>query len=430
LRVDQVHSGSPAAKAGIRPGDRLERIQGEPVLDEIDYQYLTAGTALRLDVRRGDVPLSLRLRKRAGAPLGLTFRSALMTRPRRCTNRCMFCFVDQLPPGLRPSLYVKDDDWRLSLKTGNFITLTNLPEKELNRIIARRASPLYLSVHTTDGALRQAMLGNPKADRILGLLRRFAEAGLCFHCQIVLCPGINDGEALGRTLADLYALYPATRSVALVPVGLTRYRDGLPALRPYTPAEAAQVLNAMREWQRRALAERGTRLVFAADEFYQIAGRPLPPSTDYEDYPQLENGVGLLRQFADGFEAAARLGSPCVRPRQVALATGVSAAPFLTALTAAHPLTGVSVDVRPIINRFFGETVTVAGLVTGGDLLAQLAGLRADELLLPACMLRAGEDVFLDGVPLTQISKQLGVPVRVVPPGGGDLRDALAGLEA
>ena len=430
LRIAEVLPDSLAARAGIQAGDVLERINGVPVLDSVDYQYLTASALLRMDMSRDGVAVPLVLEKRADAQLGLTLEDTLMSCPKRCANDCVFCFVAQLPSGLRPSLYVKDDDWRLSLMTGNFITLTNLPEREIARIIARKASPLYLSVHTTDGALRARMLRNPNATRILPLLRRFVEAGIAFHGQIVLCPGINDGEALERTLADLLALAPMARSVALVPVGLTRHRDGLTALTGYDAQGAARVLDQAERWQTRALAAHGTRFVFPADELYQLAGRTLPPYEAYEDFAQIENGVGLLRQLAHEFDVTARLDpEEDTRPRRVAIATGTSAAPFLRALIASQPLHGVQATVYPIVNRFFGDTVTCAGLVTGGDLMTQLTGVPADELLIPDNMLRAGEAVFLDDTPLTQVEAALGIPVRVIPADGAALLYALRGTE-
>ena len=428
LRIASVQAGGLAAQAGLRAGDVLERINGEPVMDQVDYQYLSADSSLRIGSQRDGHPMECMIQKRQGAPLGLELDSDLMSNPCHCANRCLFCFVDQLPKGMRRSLYVKDDDWRLSLITGNYITLTNLPESELLRIIARKASPLYLSVHATDPALRARMLGNPRAGNILAQMRRFAQGGIAFHCQVVLCPGINDGDALERTLTDLYALRPAARSVALVPVGLTGHRQGLAPLEPYTRSQARQVLAQLNRWQERALGEGDSRFVFAADELYQIAGAALPPYEAYEDFCQIENGVGLLARFEQELSDAARLepeGKP--RPRRVAVATGTSAAGWLRKLIANQPLPGVEVTVHAIVNRFFGETVTVAGLVTGTDLLAQLAGLQADELLIPASMLRAGEPVFLDGVPLSQVQEELGVPTRAIAPDGAELLFALRG---
>jgi len=430
LCIVSVQAGGLAAQTGLCAGDVLERINGQPVMDQVDYQYLSVDSALRIGLSRGGQQIECTIQKPEGAPLGLALDSNLMSNPRPCANRCLFCFVDQLPQGMRPSLYVKDDDWRLSLMTGNYITLTNLPGSELQRIINRKASPLYLSVHATNVALRARMLGNPLAGDILALMQRFAKAGISFHCQVVLCPGINDGDALERTLADLLDVWPAARSVALVPVGLTEHRQGLAPLKPYTRSQARQVLAQTHRWQGRALQKGGSRFVFAADEFYQIAGAELPPYEAYEDFCQIENGVGLLARFERELSDAAQLEPEGkTQPRRVAVATGTSAADWLRGLIASQPLPGVEVTVYAIVNRFFGETVTVAGLVTGADLLTQLAGLQADELLIPSSMLRAGEPVFLDGVSLARVQEKLGMPARAIVPDGAELLYALRGAE-
>lgn len=430
-RIATVLPASLAYRHGLLPGDALRSINGEAVLDQVDYQYLidTAHAALELERPNGEV-YHADIHKAPEEPLGLTFDQDLMRHPKQCANDCVFCFVSQLPRGLRPSLYVKDDDWRLSLMTGNYITLTNLPEREIDRIIARHATPLYISVHTTDPALRVRMMHNKRAGNILPLLQRFAEAGLSFHCQIVSCPGLNDGPALDRTLAELSALAPHALSVAVVPVGLTRHREGLTPLHPYTPEAAMALLSQIHAWQEKLLPKLRTRFVFAADELYLKANLPVPPAEAYEDYPQIENGVGLVRQLEDGFRAARRLLEPeDIRPGKLLLATGQSATPILRNLVREANLPGVTVDIQPITNHFFGETITVAGLVTGQDLITQLRGKDADALLLPAVMLRTGEDVFLDGTPLAEVSEALGLPVRMVGPEGIDLLDALCGIE-
>lgn len=428
--IATVSPGSIAQQHGLLPGDLLLCINGEPVLDQIDYQFLIAQPKVELSLSRPDgSSYQVTIKKPSEDGLGLTFDSDLMAHPRKCTNRCVFCFIAQQPPGLRPSLYVEDDDWRLSLILGNFITLTNLPAAEIDRIIARRASPLYISVHTTDPALRTRMMGNPRAANLLPTLRRFAAAGIDFHCQIVACPGLNDGEALDRTLADLSSLSPHARSVAVVPVGLTRHREGLTPLIPFDERRAQALLHQVQSWQQRLLPRIGTRFVFAADELYLLAGVPLPPDAAYEDYAQIENGVGMLRQLEDSFLAAAQDLNPLkVRPARLALATGTAAAPFLRGLIDRVDLSGVTVDIRAIRNDFFGEHVTVSGLVVGSDLMAQLQDVRAERLLLPCNMLRAGEPVFLDGTPLSQVQQQIGLPITIVGPEGYDLLDALCGI--
>lgn len=431
-RIVSVAPGSLAEKSGILPGETLISIDRTPVLDLVDYQYLVVRPSPTLLLRGDDgAERTVRVRKRAGAPLGLTLESSLMSCPKTCANHCVFCFIEQMPPGMRPSLYVRDDDWRLSLMTGNFVTLTNLPERELARIIARRASPLYISVHTTNGELRKKMLHHIHADRIMKHLRRFADNGISFHCQIVLCPGINDGDELDRTLSDLCALAPHALTAALVPVGLTRYREHLYPLRPYTREEARKIIEQAHAVQNRMLGEYGTRFVFPSDEFYQIAGLPIPDAQSYEDFPQFENGVGLLARLRQEFEEALSLDPDDSRavPRRLVMATGTSVAPFMRELVGSHPIAGVDIEVRPIVNRFFGETVTVSGLVTGQDLVAQLRGVDADEILITKSMLREGEDVFLDDMTLSQAQQALGVRITPVPDDGAALLDALRGLE-
>lgn len=431
-RIVSVFPNSLAAKHGITEGETLISINRTPVLDLVDYQYLTARPSLEilLENARSEQRV-IHIHKRIEDSLGLTLESSLMSCPKTCANHCMFCFIEQMPPGMRPSLYVRDDDWRLSLMAGNFVTLTNLPKQEMDRMIERKASPIYVSVHTTNGELRNRMLSHVHADRIMEHLRRFAEHNMSFHCQVVLCPGINDGAELDRTLSDLASLAPHALTVALVPVGLTRYREHLYPLRPYTREEAQQVLNQAHAFQQRMLKEHGTRFVFPSDEFYQIAAHPLPDTDSYEDFPQFENGVGLLTRLKDEFETACRLDpdDSNARARRVIMATGTSVAPFMRELIQAHPIHGVHITVKPIINRFFGETVTVSGLITGQDLVAQLKGEEADEILITESMLREGEDIFLDDMTLEQAQEELGICITPVPDDGADLLYALRGTE-
>ena len=347
----------------------------------------------------------------------------------------MFCFIEQMPPGMRPSLYVRDDDWRLSLMAGNFVTLTNLPKAEMDRMIERKASPIYVSVQTTNGELRKKMLSHIHADRIMEHLRRFADNGMSFHCQVVLCPEINDGPELDRTLSDLASLAPHALTVALVPVGLTRYREHLYPLRPYTKEEALTVVAQAEAFQQEMLKRHGTRFVFPSDEFYQIAGLEIPEAETYEDFPQFENGVGLLARLRDEFREAYRLAQRFdpdgeeIVPRRVVMATGTSVAPFMQALLDDCPIHGVQITIHPIVNRFFGETVTVSGLITGQDLVAQLKGVEADEILITESMLREGEDIFLDDMTLQEAQDSLGIRIHPVPDDGADLLDALRGTE-
>lgn len=431
-RIVSVFPGSLAARHGITAGETLVSISGTPVLDLVDYQYLTARPSMELLLQKEDGTQHIvHIRKRLEDPLGLTLESTLMSCPKTCANHCVFCFIEQMPPGMRESLYVRDDDWRLSLMAGNFVTLTNLPSREMDRMIERKASPIYISVHTTNGELRKKMLSHIHADRIMEHLQRFAANGMSFHCQVVLCPGINDGAELDRTLSDLASLAPHALTVALVPVGLTRYREHLYPLRPYTKEEALQVVRQAEAFQQTMLKKHGTRFVFPTDEFYMIAGLPIPEAETYEDFPQFENGVGLLAQLRDEFESAVRFDPDTGenRARRVIMATGTSVAPFMQEMLKKHPVSGVEITVKPIINRFFGETVTVSGLITGQDLVAQLKGETADEILITKSMLREGEDIFLDDMTLEQAQSELGIPIHPVHNDGADLLYALRGTE-
>ncbi len=426
--IEYVQPHGIAYRRGLRAGDSIIAINGEPILDEIDYQALTDRQRLDILVRRADgKEENVRVIKAKDAPLGLRMADTLACRPYPCKNKCVFCFIDQMPPGMRDTLYVKDDDWRLSLIMGNYITLTNVDEAEFRRILRRKASPLYISVHTTDPDLRVRMMKNPGARLIMDRLRALSDAGLRFHCQIVLCPGYNDGEALKKTLNDLRALYPAAQSAALVPVGLTKFREGLDPVKPFDREEAKAVLEIARGFQEKMLREAGTRFVFPADEMYLIAGEPLPPEEAYEGYPQLENGVGLLRKFENALQAASRENTLPAVPRRVRIPCGASLAPVMERWVKEYGPKGVRAIVQPIRNTFFGETITVTGLLTGGDLIAQLKGADEEEILLCGNTLRAEGDLFLDGVSLDQVRQALRPRLTVVPNTGEDLFQALLG---
>ena len=433
--IRAVEPRSPAHRAGVRPGETLTHINGHPILDVLDYKFYSYDPRLELTLREaGGGTRTVRLRKEEGEDLGLDFETYLMDRARSCANNCIFCFVDQMPPGMRPSLYFKDDDARLSFLMGNYLTLTNLSQREIGRICELRISPINISVHTTDPVLREQMLKHRRAGEVLDIMSRFAQAGITMNCQIVSCPGINDGPALDRTLADLGGLWPAVESVAVVPVGVTKYREGLCRIDPYTRDQAGAVIDQVETFAAGFRAAHGTSLAWCSDEFYLLAGRDLPEKDYYEDMDQLENGVGMLRLLL----SQARLALEgedlsALTPPPFTAATGVSAAPFigqvLDLCRAQCP--ALRGSVRPIVNRFFGETITVSGLVTGGDLMDQLRGLDLGErLLIPSNMLRAGEQVFLDDVTLAQVEETLGVPVRVVDAESGfDLVDAMLGME-
>lgn len=427
-KIVSVDPDGIGSLSGLRAGDEIIAINGEEVIDEIDYQALTANSRLAIDIRRADGSRhTVHVRKEDWEGLGLHMADTMVCTPRVCKNNCVFCFVAQMPKGMRPSLYVKDDDWRMSLMMGNFITLTNVDDREFDRILRRRASPLYISVHTTNMALRKKMLRNPDADRLMDRLRQMKDAGLKFHCQVVLCPGWNDGFELERTLKDLIALYPATRSVALVPVGLTRFREKLTHLDTYDAAGAAQVLDTAEIYRRDCLEKLGTRLIFPADEFYCLSGRPVPPDAAYEDYCQLENGVGMLRQFEDDMAFAAGEPHRAARPRRVTLACGSSISPFMRQCLKKYAPDGVDWEVRTILNDFFGRTVTVTGLLTGQDLSRQLKDVQTDEILLSGGTVRNEGDLFLDDMSVAELRAALPAPLTLVHGGGDVLFDALLG---
>lgn len=474
--ISRVEPDSIAEEIGLKAGDGVLLIDGRSIRDIFDFRLRQLSDQLILTVRQGEDLVEYDIEKDDDEELGLEFANPLLEDCGQCHNHCVFCFIDQLPQGLRASLYLKDDDLRLSFLTGNYATLTNISDDELDRLITYRFSPMNISVHTTDETLRKKMMRHPDAGCIMSRLRRIATAGLAINCQLVLCPGLNDGPELEKSLADLTGLGPSIRSIALVPVGLTRYRtdNGLFMLRACSPGEAAGVLQTVKNWQERMLALRGTRLIYAADEFYLKAGQSLPPPDQYDDFPQLENGVGMAAlmldalnhatsQLADNTPAvidkqpAAPVERPlhAVAPRQhehddhdpetkstvrtgirrpvVLLATGTAAAallqPYAARLSARFSL---DLHIQPVVNTFFGETITVAGLLTGQDLIRQLACLpfRADCLILPACMLKADETVFLDDLTVQDLADGLDLPVFVGAADGQGLLGLLAWIAA
>lgn len=418
--IDGVTPGSPAARAKIAAGDTLVAINGRPIEDVLDYRFYIPDTRLKLTILSGGKQRTVRLKKAEFEEIGLEFSTYLMDEQHSCRNKCIFCFIDQLPPGMRDTLYFKDDDSRLSFLFGNYITLTNLTEHEVSRIIEMHISPINISVHTTNPELRCRMMHNRFAGDCLSILHRFVEAGLTVQCQLVLVPGYNDGEELERSLRDLAALGPAVESVAAVPVGLTKYREGLEPIRGFTPEESCRVVAQITAAGDRMLEKTGRRVFFPADEWYIKGDLPIPEGDFYEEYPQLENGVGMIALQRDQFrEALADKLAEGAQPTALRyiVATGMAAQQALTALVteaqAAFP--ALRAQVRAIRNDFFGPQITVAGLVTGGDLMAQLAGETADVLLLPSCMLRQEGDLFLDDVPWQQVEDTLHMQVRILP---------------
>jgi putative radical SAM enzyme (TIGR03279 family) len=432
VRVLAVDPKGLAARAGLKPGDRLLRVNGQGLRDLVDFHVQAGEEQLAIDVDRAGRPCSVVLERKWGKDLGLECEPPEAAEISTCANKCVFCFIHQLPKGLRKSLYVKDDDYRLSFLHGNYITLTDLPDSEIQRIVDLHLSPLYISVHATDPVLRHFLLGSPKTIKgdLMERLRRLADAGIRLHAQIVLCPGLNDGPRLERTVRELGELHPGVATVAVVPVGLTRHRDGLYPLRSITSAEASETLDAIHAWQARFLRRHGTRLVFAADELYLQAGRPIPPAEAYEDFAVAEDGIGLVRRFEDDLDRlAARPGRPVWRGERVAtLVTGELFGPILTRLVERIRVPGLRAQVVPVPNEFFGRAITVTGLLTGEDIARALSGRPLGEVvLIPRVALTESKGVFLDDVLPDDLSRHLGAPIAVVEPSAKGLVDGLLG---
>lgn len=427
--ICSIDDDSPL-RGRVQLGDALVFINGNKILDVLDYKFFAYDRKLDVVLRRSDgSEYELTVRKGEGGDLGLDFESYLMDRPRSCANNCVFCFIDQLPKGMRKTMYFKDDDARLSFLMGNYITLTNLSKREIERIIALRISPINVSVQTTDPELRCLMLGNPRAGESIDVMRRFAEAGIEMNCQIVCCPGLNDGEALMRSMRDLADMHPGVHSVSVVPVGLTKFREGLHELTAFTPEHAAETIDLVTAFGDECVKKYGTRIFFCGDELYLKAGRELPEDEFYEEYTQLDNGVGMLRLLITEYSSALKLSD---EPDGVpfSIATGVSAAPFFEKLIAMAKEKYPQLDGRvyAIENDFFGHSINVAGLVTGQDLIAQLKGRELGErLLISQSMLRREEMDFLDDVTLEQAVSALGVPIYPVEQDGFALWDAISG---
>lgn len=419
--ISEILPDSIAEEAGLTSGDALLKIDGRPVVDIFDYRFgLAGGDTVTLLIEKRDGSLEeLVLEDVDEEELGIVFERPLIDRPRACKNRCVFCFIDQLPRGMRKPVYFKDDDYRLSFLYGNYVTLTNMTDADLEKVIRMRLSPINISVHTTNPDLRVRMLQNPSADKILPRMQRFYDAKLPMNAQIVLCPDWNDKAELDRTLGDLGRFFPHLQSISVVPVGLTAYREALTPMRPFTSGECAGVLEQIRAWQERFLSECGSRLVYPADEFYVQCGQEPPGCEAYEDFPQIENGVGMIASFREEFLSALAEQRKPLRFMPCTIATGACAAPMFHSLFT--PLTD-AVNIAAIPNRFFGGKVTVSGLLTGSDLIAELAGKDLGRAVyISQCMLRDEGDLFLDDLTPAAVSEALGVPVIPVPNDGGAL---------
>lgn len=410
--IARIEPGGLAERLGLIPGERILEINGVPLHDEIDFGTQISEEALELRIlARDGAERRVRGAREYGVPFGAEFEAR---QPKRCHNNCVFCFVYQHPKGVRRELLIKDDDYVFSFVHGNFITLTNLSEPEFRRIIEERLSPLYVSVHATDPEVRVRLMKNPKSGQILNQIDRLAAAGIDIHTQLVICPGINDGAILSQSIRELAERHPHVRSIAVVPVGLTRHRARLPELRVFTGEDARDALAITRRFERELKKRLGTRLVFAADELYVLAGEPVPPAVAYEGFPQIENGIGMLRTTMDRWmkgedEIQTRNG----RPERVALVTGTSAASMWRGLLEARSPRGVEASLCVVPNGYFGETVTVSGLLVGEDIERALrASAPADRVLLPPNCLKEGE-IFLDDRSRTDLERALGVPVQV-----------------
>ncbi len=430
-QIAEVAENSIGARAGLRPGDIILEMNGAKIRDIFDYHYYSDDEVVDIKVQGPDGGTRIcHVEKGIGQDLGITFENGLMDDYRSCHNQCIFCFIDQMPPGMRDTLYFKDDDTRLSFLQGNYVTLTNISEDDMSRIISYHLAPINISVHTTNPQLRCQMLHNRFAGDILDKIRMLSDAGIEMNAQIVLCKGINDGRELERTIGDLLEFYPFMQSLSVVPVGLTKYREGLYPLEPFAGDDAKEVLGIIRKWQDISREKNGVRFVQASDEWYLLAGESLPSAETYDGYLQLENGVGMLRLLMDEFDEALKKSRrrPFMRKREISLATGYLAAPFIEEMCGRlkEKFPRVTTHVYAIRNDFFGEKITVSGLITGQDLIAQLKEKNLGErLLLPQNMLRCGEEVFLDDLTLTQLKKSLQVQVDIVKSSGQDFVDCI-----
>jgi putative radical SAM enzyme (TIGR03279 family) len=428
-RIICVDKDSPAKKAGIKVGERLLSINHEPIRDVLDYRYYSAHDDLQLEILdKKNQRRIVRVRKDEYENLGLSFDEYLMDEQRSCKNNCVFCFIDQLPKNMRETLYYKDDDVRLSFLMGNYITLTNLSNEDIERIIKLKISPINLSIHATDPDVRVRMMKNPKAGNGYEIMSRFAAQGIYMQGQIVLVPGYNDKAHLLRSMKDLGKLYPYLQSVSIVPVGLTKYREGLTELRMFSKEEATGVIRQVSHFAEEFQAEHGSRMFFLADEWFVKAAMELPGVEYYEDFLQIENGVGLMASLKQEVNLALKDGIPACSKASLSIATGVAAAPFIRDLvdTISEKCNNLSCDVYAIHNHFFGENITVSGLVTGQDIERSLAGKKlGDRLLIPSSMLKHGENLFLDDMTVQELETKLQIRIVPVANDGWEFVDAL-----
>lgn len=429
MKISEVLEGSIAQEAGIEPGDVLMSMNGHPIQDVFDYRFLSAEEEVLLEVSKPDgAVLQVEIEKDEWEDIGLSFEKALLDEERSCRNKCIFCFIDQLPKGMRPTLYYKDDDARLSFLYGNYITMTNMKQDELDRIIRYRLSPVNVSVHTTNPDLRVFMLNNLFAGDILSKMKHLSDHGIILNGQIVLCRGVNDGKELDRTFSDLSSLMPNLNSISVVPVGITRFRHGLPVLQPFDKASANSVIEQVEQWQQGFLKKTGSRRVYLSDEWYLMAEKGIPHYEYYEDFPQIENGVGMAASFMREFHDALYDTKKKTVNRVISIATGILPWKIISdaAVEAEKYYPGLEILVYPIENHFFGNHVTVTGLLTGADIREQLREKPLGErLLLPSNMFRSGTEIFLDDVTLQELKQSLNVDIKKVTSNGEAFLNAL-----
>ncbi len=435
VEVKHVEENSYADKAEIRAGDILVSINDNPINDVLDYRFYLTEKNVKLQLSRNNNDVYVCIDKDEYDDIGLVFETPLMDKKHSCKNKCIFCFIDQLPQGMRETLYFKDDDSRLSFLHGNYITMTNMSEEDIDRIIKMHISPVNISVHTTNPELRVKMMKNKHAGEVLSYIRKLADAGIKLHAQIVLCKGINDGKELVRTLSDLRQYYPSLESLSVVPSGLTKFRDGLYPLSEFTKDDAIEVIGLVDSIGDSVKEELGTRLFYCADEFYIRAGMDIPDDDYYEDYMQIENGVGMIRSLLNEFECELEYlddYSPELINREVSIATGAASYPYISHIagTLESSCKGLKCRVYKIINNFFGESITVSGLLTGTDMAKQLKGKDlGEELLIPENTLKADSDMFLCNMTMRELSEILNVNIKVSKNDGAELISAILGVQ-
>ena len=431
VKISSVEKGSIADKKGIETGDTIVSINGNEIKDVLDYRFHLNNSKLKIEIlKQKGKTKHYKIHKDEFDDIGLDFETYLMDKQHSCKNKCIFCFIDQLPDGLRDSLYFKDDDDRLSFLFGNYVTLTNLDDDEVERLIKMHISPINISVHTMNPVLRVEMMKNPRSGECLKYIKKFADAGLSINAQLVLCPGINDGKELEYSLTELFKYYPSMCSIACVPVGLTKFRQNLPHLSAYNKDTAGKVIDIIDSYNEKFKETHGVKIAYASDEFYLIAEREMPSADYYDDFPQLENGVGMWTLLKDEFTEALSECEIKSLNRKITLATGTAAYPLISELSSLtmSKIQGLEIKVEAIKNKLFGESITVSGLITGGDIISSLKDKEiGEELLIPPNCLRSEGDMFLDNMTVEELSSALGVKVSQCGSSGAEMLASIIG---